>query len=93
MAVLCDKCDFRMGDIIDGKYTIKRILGEGGFGFVYLVESLDGIVYALKLLKLWDIIGSERTNYLKRFDMEFETGKIKSLFCPRESVYCDGILS
>ena len=80
MAVLCDKCDFRMGDIIDGKYTIKRILGEGGFGFVYLVESLDGTVYALKLLKLWDIIGSERTNYLKRFDMEFETGKIKSLY-------------
>lgn len=78
MAIQCDMCDFRIGDKIDDQYTIKRILGEGGFGFVYLVEYLDGTVYALKLLKLWDIIGSERTNYLKRFDMEFETGKIKS---------------
>ena len=53
---LADRCDFRTGDIVDGKYSVKKSLGEGSFGVVYLVEDLQSHQpRALKLLRLWEV--------------------------------------
>ena len=32
--ISCDRCDFHAGEVIDGKYTVERPLGEGTFGKV-----------------------------------------------------------
>lgn len=72
------RCVFNKGDLISNKYKVLKGLGEGTFGTVYKVEDSDGQVYALKLLKLWEVNPSEREILIKRFDMEFETGRIKS---------------
>lgn len=74
----CNRCDFLPGDVIDNRYAVDISLGEGSFGKVYRVKEVsDGCVFALKLLKLWAIEGSEREKLLRRFDQEYETGKIK----------------
>src|SRR5262249_279665 len=54
--------------IFDGKYKVQRLLGQGGFGAVYLVrnEEVDWLL-ALKLLHP-DISGSEL--FRKRFVRE-----------------------
>lgn len=76
--IACDRCDFTSGDLIDGLYTVDKTLGEGTFGRVYRVKDSTNEIFALKLLKLWETPSSERNNLLKRFDMEYETGKIPS---------------
>lgn len=76
--VACERCDFGSGDYIDGRYRVDKILGEGTFGRVYRVRGADGKKYAIKLLKLWEVISSERPGLMRRFDMEYETGKIPS---------------
>lgn len=73
----CSRCDFASGDIIDGKFTIDKMLGEGSYGRVYKVRHGQKH-YALKLFKFWEILSSERTELTKRFDREFETGRIQS---------------
>lgn len=74
---LADRCDFKPGDLVDGKYSVKKSLGEGSFGAVYLVEDLlSHQPYALKLLRLWDVPSEIRQPLKDRFKMEFETGQI-----------------
>ena len=77
--ISCDRVDFRPGDRIDGKYLVDKILGEGTFGRVYKVQA-NRNTYALKLLKLWEVLVHERAGLLKRFDREFETGNINSSY-------------
>lgn len=75
----CDRCDFHIGSVIDGKYTIDKPLGEGSFGKVFRVKrNSDGCLFALTLLKLWTVNPLEREKLLKRFEQEYETGRIKS---------------
>lgn len=77
--ISCNRCDFHTGSIIDGRYTVDRPLGEGTFGKVYRVRrNSDGRLFALKLLKLWSVESLEREKLLKRFDQEYETGRIES---------------
>jgi len=71
-----DRCDFRSGDIVDNRYTVKKVLGEGSFGVVYLVEDGRGSRYALKLLRLWEVPAEIRQPLMDRFEMEFNTGQI-----------------
>jgi serine/threonine protein kinase len=66
------------GDSI-GSYKIISLLGEGTFGSVYKVAAQDGKIRALKLLRLYDLYPvTERKNVARRFDLEFNTGKIIS---------------
>lgn len=75
----CERCDFRQGDAISERFVVEKALGEGTFGVVYRVrEAGSGRVYALKLLKLWEVFSTEREKLLNRFDMEYETGQIQS---------------
>jgi serine/threonine protein kinase len=78
-----ERCNFRQGDCIGQKYHIEKELGEGSFGKVYRVKTSGGDTYALKLLKLWMVEPRERANYMFRFDMEYETGQIKSNYLVR----------
>ena len=71
-----DRCDFHPGDIVDNRYTIRKSLGEGSFGAVYLVEDGRGGKYALKLLRLWEVPAEIRQPLMDRFEMEFNTGQI-----------------
>lgn len=102
--ISCNRCDFHIGAVIDGRYIVDKPLGEGTFGKVYRVRrNSDGSFFALKLLKLWSVESLEREKLLKRFDQEYETGRIKSDYlvqaCGKGSVegnpyilmeYCSG---
>ncbi len=80
MTPLANRCDFNPGDIIDSHYIVRNTLGHGSYGVVYLVTDRSGEEYALKLLKLWEVPAEIRTPMVARFDMEFETGQIKSKY-------------
>lgn len=71
-----DRCDFKHGNVVDNRYTVKKVLGEGSFGVVYLVEDRTGGAYALKLLRLWEVPSDIRKPLMDRFEMEFRTGQI-----------------
>ena len=72
-----------IGSTID-KYLITGFLGEGTFGAVFRVERGDGGVFALKLLKLWEIAYvKERQIIVKRFQREFEITCIDSPYLVR----------
>lgn len=73
-----ERCDFKLGQTINGQYVVKRTLGEGSFGLVYMVDDWRGNVRALKLLRLWDVPAGTRKELIGRFDLEFETGQIES---------------
>ena len=78
--VVVNRCDFSVGQSIGGGYRVDQVLGEGSFGKVFRVTGRDASVYALKLLKLWEIVPELRKPLMARFVMEFETGRIRSRF-------------
>ena len=80
METTAQRCDFRSGDYIDRKYYVEKSLGEGSFGKVFKVKDPFGKIYALKLLKLWEVHPDIRQQLVDRFDMEFDTGQIKSSY-------------
>ena len=80
---MVQKCNFLIGDTIDDKYQIVLSLGEGAFGMVFKVQDHASKVYALKLLKLWDIQYDLRQQLALRFDMEYQTGLIHSHYLVR----------
>lgn len=76
---LVERCNLTPKDIINGTYRVEKLLGEGTFGLVYKVRHIsEGKDYALKLLKLWMVSSEERLVLQKRFDREYETGRIHS---------------
>lgn len=77
--MVVSRCDYSPGAIIDGRYRVEKCLGEGAFGKVFKVSNA-GNVYALKLLKLWEVDPEIREQLVARFDMEFHTGRIESDF-------------
>lgn len=76
MSSVVERCSLAIGDTVDGRYSVSKILGEGSFGKVYAVRDNYGQQYALKLLKLWEVPSDIRESLVARFDMEFETGCI-----------------
>ncbi len=71
-----DRCDFQPGQSINNRYTVRKTLGEGSFGVVYLVEDYQRATFALKLLRLWEVPSEIRQPLMDRFDMEYRTGQI-----------------
>jgi len=71
-----DRCDFQPGNVVNNQYTVKKTLGEGSFGVVYLVNDRGGTQYALKLLRLWEVPADIRQPLMDRFELEFKTGQI-----------------
>ena len=53
-----------IGEIVNSRYRVVSLLGEGSFGHVFKVADFSGAVYALKLLHLWDVQRSD-TNYAR----------------------------
>ena len=78
MSESIQRCNFSVGESIDGKYQVQKVLGEGTFGIVYSVIDGQGNPYALKLLRLWEVHPEIREGLVMRFDMEYETGRIES---------------
>jgi len=74
------QCNLHQGDLIDNKYIVANMLGEGAFGQVFKVKDLSGGVFALKVLMLWKIEPEIRTKLIQRFDMEYETSRIPSKY-------------
>lgn len=75
--MIVERCDYNVGDCIDGQYTVSKILGEGSFGKVYKVMGHNGNNYALKILRLWEVPPEIRNALTDRFEMEFKTGQIE----------------
>lgn len=72
------RCDFGIGQRIDNRYMVTKSLGEGAFGTVFKVSDSSGRVYALKILKLWEVPPEIRQQLVDRFEMEYQTGQINS---------------
>ncbi|MDH8701077.1 serine/threonine protein kinase [Dysgonomonadaceae bacterium PH5-43] len=81
------RCDFLVGEIVDGRFIIDGVLGEGSFGKVFRVKDGDGQILALKLLKLWEVPSEVRSPLVQRFSMEFQTGQIDSEYLVRSLSY------
>lgn len=86
-AQVIDRCDYQPGGIIDNKYTVSKVLGEGSFGKVYKVTDASNNVYALKILRLWEVSPEIRTPLMARFEMEFRTGQIDCINLVRSIDY------
>ena len=67
-----------IGEIVNSRYRVVSLLGEGSFGHVFKVADFSGAVYALKLLHLWDVPSDIRQPLIDRFEMEYRTGRIES---------------
>lgn len=63
---------FSINDIIEGRYKVLKVLGEGAQSCVYLAEDLKlpKAVWALKQLKLYEQPQEDRTLALKMFRRE-----------------------
>ena len=73
-----ERCVFSPGDILDGKFRVQGKLGEGTFGNVYVAEDSMGDIYAIKVLKLWEVPDQVRESIVRRFAMEFEAARLDS---------------
>lgn len=75
---MVERCDFKVGERIDS-YIVECKLGTGSFGDVYKVKGKSSEdIYALKVLKLWEVPSDIRQQLEARFEMEFQTGQINS---------------
>lgn len=75
---MVERCVFGVGQRIDNRYTVTKCLGEGAFGIVFKVTDPSGRIYALKVLKLWEVHPEIRQKLADRFEMEYQTGRIES---------------
>ncbi len=72
------RCDFRMHDMIDGKFKVERVLSSTQTDQKFKVNDTSGREYILKLLKLWEVEPHLRQNMLLSADSEIKSCQIKS---------------
>ena len=73
---IIERCEFNIGECIGNRYIVEKVLGEGSFGKVYRIKDRNNVIYALKLLHLWDVTPDLRQPLKDRFDREFKIGQI-----------------
>lgn len=66
------------GDLFDGKYRVIEKIGGGSYGDVYKVENFQGEEFALKILRLWEIMSDLHDGLVKRFEHEYKVMRIPS---------------
>jgi serine/threonine protein kinase len=62
------------GTVIDGRYTLERPVGQGGFGTVYAALDLYGTPCAVKLVPF--------SHWTERVHAREEAGRLEELACP-----------
>lgn len=72
------RCDFRIHDIIDGKYRVERVLGQNTTDCKFKVVDSQGQEYILKLLKLWQMEPHMQQLMSVRSESEINSCCIKS---------------
>lgn len=72
------RCDFRMYDMIDGKFRVERVLNSTRTDQKFKVNDTSGNKYILKLLKLWEVDSKLRQKMLLSADNEIKGCQIKS---------------
>ena len=72
------RCDFRMHDMIDGKFRVERVLNSTPTDQKFKVNDTSGNEYILKLLKLWEVDSHIRQRILLSADNEIKSCQIKS---------------
>lgn len=72
------RCDFRMHDMIDGKFRVERVLNSTRTDQKFKVNDTSGNKYILKLLKLWEVDSKLRQKMLLSADNEIKGCHIKS---------------
>lgn len=72
------RLDLKPNSWVDGKYRVIDRLGAGSYGDVYKVEDVTGQVYALKLLRLWEVPNDVHTELVSKFELEYKTSRLKS---------------
>ena len=71
------RCDFRMHDMIDGKFRVERVLNSTRTDQKFKVNDTSGNKYILKLLKLWEVDSKLRQKMLLSADNEIKGCQIK----------------
>lgn len=73
------RLDYKESDFIDDRFLVLDKIGEGSYGNVYKVQNInDSSVYALKLLRLWEVSDETRKELERKFRQEYETASIQS---------------
>lgn len=72
------RCDFRMHDIIDGKYRVERVLESSSTMQKFKVNDTAGNEFILVLYKLWEVEPRMRQSMLLSSDNEIKSCLIKS---------------
>lgn len=71
-------CDFRMHDMIDGRFRVERVLSSTQNDQKFKVNDTFGKEYILKLLKLWTVEPRLRQSVIQSTDSEIKSCQIKS---------------
>lgn len=72
------RLDYRPGDVIDTKYRVIKKIGTGSYGDVFMVDDARSNVFALKLLRLWEVSTDLHDSLNEKFKQEYLTAQISS---------------
>ena len=69
------RLDLKEGCVVDGKFVVIKEIGNGTYGDVFLVRDSHH-QYAMKVLRLFDVLSETRDSLVKYFRQEYETAKM-----------------
>ena len=82
------KIQLQVGQTVDSHYKIEKLLGAGSFGDVFLVrDTCSQTLYAMKMLRMWSMAPDVQENLRRRFELEYNIGRIQSDFLVQSRSY------